>query len=122
MIITTSLSTIIVLALWIPAKSNASLIVFAAIFGFTSGTFVSMIPALVAQISDVRKLGVRNGTNFFVISLAALTGNPIAGSLITLDRGGYLYLQIFCGLTMFVGSALFVAARTVQCGFTLKKI
>ncbi len=82
-----------------------------------------MIPALVAQITkDMRTIGVRNGSNFFVISLAALTGNPIAGALISLDNGGFLYLQIFCGVTMFVGSCFFLVARIVQVGWAWKRI
>ena len=122
MIVTTILTTVISLALWIPAKSNAPIIVFAALFGFTSGTFVSMIPALMAQISEVRQIGRRNGTNFFVIAIAALTGNPIAGVLITKNGGGYLYLQIFGGVTMCFGALFFIAARTALCGFRWKKI
>jgi len=122
MIITTSLSTLLVLALWIPAKTNTGIIVFAALFGFTSGTFVSMAPALVAQISEVKQIGVRTGTSFFIISIAALTGNPIAGELVTRNEGGYLYLQVFCGCTMFVGCSFILAARNAQAGWVWKKL
>jgi len=41
-----------------------------------------MAPALVAQISDIRKICVRNGTLFAIISIAALIENPIAGALV----------------------------------------
>ena len=122
MIVTTLASAILVLALWIPATSNAPIIVFAALFGFTSGCYVSMVPALVAQISDIRQIGVRSGTTFFIVSIATLTGQPIAGTLITKNDGGYLYLQIFCGIIMLVGSSLFFAARTAQCGFSWAKL
>lgn len=122
MIATTLASGILVLALWIPAKSNAPIIVFAALFGFTSGCYVSLIPALIAQISDVRHIGVRSGTTFFIISLATLTGQPIAGALITRNDGGYLYLQIFCGIVMLIGSLLFFVARNMQGGLIWKKI
>lgn len=117
MLITTTLSTILVLAMWIPSKGNGPIIAFAALFGFTSGTFVSMAPALVVQISKVQDIGVRTGTSFFIISIAALTGNPIAGELITKNNGGYLYLQVFCGLTMAVGAGLIGASRVAQKGF-----
>ncbi|KAJ5524759.1 Major facilitator superfamily domain general substrate transporter [Penicillium frequentans] len=123
MIVTTYLTSIIVLALWIPGHGNAPIIVFSALFGFTSGTFVSMIPAIVAQVTkDIRTIGVRNGSNFFIISIAALTGNPIAGALVAHDGGGYLYLQIFCGLTMFLGATFFLVARVVQVGWIRKRI
>ena len=75
-----------------------------------------MVPTLVAQISDVRQIGVRNGTNFFVVSFAALCGNPTGGALIAQDQADYTYLQIFSGLTMAVGGCLYAASRRVQVG------
>ena len=122
MIGTTILTAILVLALWLPSSGPAPIIVFATLFGFTSGTYVAMTPAIVAQISDIRAIGVRNGTNFFFVSFAALIGNPIAGALIGRDNGGYKYMQTFCGVTMFVGFAFFVVARSVQVGFKWTKI
>lgn len=69
------LSIIFVFALWIPAKSNALIIVFACFFGFSSGAFVSIFPALIAEITpDLSKLGVRNGTSFAILSISALVG------------------------------------------------
>ena len=121
MVLTTFFSCIIVLALWLPARGNIPIIIFAGLYGFSSGTFVSMVPALVAQISDIRQIGVRNGTNFLIISLAGLFGNPIAGVLVTRNNGKYTYLQIFCGVTMFAGASLFVVARSLQVGFKLMK-
>ena len=115
MIITTFFSAIIVLALWLPADGNVPIILFAAIFGFSSGTFVSMVPSLIAQISDIRQIGVRNGTNFFIVAFAALCGNPIGGALISRDQGEYIYLQIFAGITMAIGGSIYIAARHVQC-------
>ncbi|KAM0794111.1 major facilitator superfamily domain-containing protein, partial [Usnea florida] len=119
-IATTVFSTIIILALWIPGTSNAAIIVFSILYGFASGAFVAMVAALVAQVSDIRQIGVRNGTNFFVISWAALTGNPIAGALISHNNGGYIGLQIFGGVVIFVGALFFIASRHVQVGPGLK--
>ncbi|KAK0726785.1 major facilitator superfamily domain-containing protein [Lasiosphaeria miniovina] len=125
MIVTTALSAVAVLALWIPAPTNstAATVVFASVFGFTSGTFVGMTPALVLQMSpEVREMGIRLGTTFGVISIAALTSNPIAGGLVSRDDGGYLYLKIFAGLALGVGSALILLSRCVQAGWNWKRI
>jgi MFS family permease len=120
MVITTFFSASLVLALWLPSKGNAPAIVFSALYGFGSGAFVSLAPALVAQISDLRQVGVRNGTFFAVISFAALTGTPIGGALVPdVLHGSYTRLQIFCGVVMIVGSTLFVFARGVVGGFKL---
>jgi len=122
MIVTTGFSAIIVLGLWLPSKANAPIIVFCVLYGFSSGAFVSMCPSLVAQISPIREIGVRSGTLFLCVAFAGLTGNPIGGALVGNDHGGFLYLQIFCGIAMTAGALVFVASRWVQCGFKLKII
>ena len=121
MIVTSYLSACLVLALWIPARGNIPIILFAALYGFSSGAFVSLAPALVAQISDVRQIGMRTGTMFAVISVAALVGSPIGGALNSAEGGRYLNLQIFCGVLMVAGSTVFIAARISLSGFHLYK-
>jgi MFS family permease len=120
MIITMVLSGTITLAIWLPARGNAPIIVFTILYGFASGAFVSMAPAVVAQISDIRKIGVRTGTMFMVSSMGALFGNPIGGRLITAANGSYVGLQIFCGVVMLVGAAVFSASRVKLAGFNPK--
>lgn len=112
-------TAILVLAMWIPSKSNAPIIVFAALYGFGSGAFVSMAPSVIAQISDVRKIGVRTGTFFALISIAALISNPIGGALIDRWDGKYTGLQIFAGVIMFAGACFITAARVRLSGFKL---
>jgi predicted MFS family arabinose efflux permease len=123
MVITTGLSAVAVFAIWIPAPvgSTAATVVFASVFGFTSGTFVGMTPALVQQMSRVEEMGIRLGTTFGIISIAALTSNPIAGGLISQNDGGYLYLKIFSGLALAVGSVLILLSRNAQCGWRWKR-
>ncbi|KAH8595256.1 major facilitator superfamily domain-containing protein [Bisporella sp. PMI_857] len=122
MIVTTAFSAIIVLALWLPAKGNAPIIVFSILYGFSSGAFVSLGPALMAQISPIQEMGVRTGTFFLFVAIAGLTGNPIGGALVGEDDGDYLYLQIFCGVAMVMGTIFFTASRWVQAGFKAKVI
>lgn len=122
MIITTMVSAIVVLGLWIPAHKNVTVLLFAVFFGFSSGAFISLSPALVAQISDVRQIGVRIGSNFFIVSFAVLTGNPIAGAIIAKDNGHFTGLQIFCGTTIIAAGVAYLAARYSQCGFKWKRI
>ena len=121
MIFTAFLSTVLVLGMWLPARGNVPYILFAAFFGFSTGAFVSMAPALIAQISDVRQIGVRTGSMFAVISLAALVGNPIGGALVTNAHGNYQNLIIFCGVMMLGGSCVFVVARASLEGLSIKK-
>jgi MFS family permease len=121
MVLMTFFSGLIVLALWLPSTANAPIIVFAALFGFGSGAYVSLIPAIIAQISDIREIGVRNGALFAVASIGALCGNPIGGALITTNHGGFRDLQIFSGVMMLTGATFYTLARTSLVGLALVK-
>ncbi|KAI9041901.1 MCT family MFS transporter [Aspergillus affinis] len=102
-IVTCLFSGIIALALWIPANQGAPLIVFSALYGFGSGAFVSLLPAMIAQISDVREIGLRVGMEFAIMSIAAQVSNPIGGALIDHNHGSFRDLQIFCGVVLLAG-------------------
>ncbi|KAI1957045.1 hypothetical protein LOZ58_005967 [Ophidiomyces ophidiicola] len=127
MIAMCGLSALVILALWIPGTllspgSAAVYIVFSLAYGFASGAFVGMVPALLSQITtDVTKTGVRQGVLYTCLSIATLTGSPIAGAILNGQHGRYWGLQTFAG-AMMAGSVLFfVAARIVLGGMSLKK-
>lgn len=46
---------------WIPVSGQAGSIVFALLVGFGSGGMNTLAPAVCAQISDVRQVGLRTG-------------------------------------------------------------
>lgn len=120
MIVMTGLTTIVVLAIWIPVTTNAGIIVFSALFGLTSGAFISLAPALISQITDdVTKVGVRTGAMYAVTSIANLVSNPIGGRLISAWDGKYTGLMIFCGVMEAAGAIAFLGARVYQTGFKL---
>ncbi|KAL7893516.1 MFS general substrate transporter [Trichoderma sp. SZMC 28014] len=105
------LSTTLVFALWLPGDSNAATMAFASLFGFSSGTYTAISPALVAQISDIHEIGLRSGTMYAFMSVAALTGSPIGGALITTANGSYWKLQVFTGVMLATGSMFYGASR-----------
>lgn len=106
------------LVIWLPAKSPAGIIAFAIVFGFGSGTFVSMSPTLVAQITkDLTKIGVRNGAATASYSVGAIFGPPAGGAILAACGGHYYGLQIFTGVVQLIGVAGFVAARVSLVGW-----
>jgi len=121
MIVSCTLTGVLILALWIPATSNAGSLVFAPVFGFTSGAAIGLTPALVAQISPIREIGTRNGLAFGLGSFAALIGSPIGGALITQMHGGFSHMQLFAGIVCLGGSAFFLADRVLIAGVKLKQ-
>ncbi|KAF1832297.1 monocarboxylate permease-like protein [Decorospora gaudefroyi] len=116
MIVNTLLAAIITLALWLPANANAPLIVYAILYGFTSGCTFSIMPAMVASFSNVQKIGVRSGTMYMMGSVGALIGSPIAGAIVDRQNGSYTGLVVFSGVGLFVGAAFAVASRQALVG------
>ncbi|KAJ5885451.1 monooxygenase [Penicillium taxi] len=68
---------VITLALWLPGRSNAANIVFAALFGIGSGT---------------------------TIGIAALTSLPIAGAIAEIDGGSFRFAALFSGVNFMVAT------------------
>ncbi|SMQ51434.1 unnamed protein product [Zymoseptoria tritici ST99CH_3D7] len=108
----TFVSGVFSLAMWLPANNVATIIAFVCLYGFSSGIFISVMPAVVAQISPDDKIGARIGALFTLAGVATLIGTPIAGSLVDRDAvDGYRSLILFGGLTNAAGGALFLLAR-----------
>ncbi|PVH97821.1 MFS general substrate transporter [Periconia macrospinosa] len=109
------ISGIIVLAIGLTASTNAAFIVYAVLYGFASGAYVSLLPAQITSISKVEQIGVRTGVMFSLTSFAGLASNPVAGAL--LGHGGngsgsdYDKLSIFAGCLLMGGAVLFTLAR-----------
>ncbi|GAB0133137.1 hypothetical protein EsDP_00001552 [Epichloe bromicola] len=113
-----ALTGVWVLALWIPSSSTGGIIAFAALFGFCSGAYVSLIPALVAQISPLREIGLRMGIIFFVGSVGGLVTNPISGAILGHDKN-WVGVKVFAGVFCLAGTLLVSASRIHNTGWKL---
>lgn len=122
MIVMASFTTILILAMWLPATSNAAIIVFAALFGIGSGAGIGLTPALCAQVSPIQEIGIRSGTVFSIAAFAALTGSPIGGQIIAQTHGSFRYAIVFGGVSCAIGTALFVVLRIRLAGVKVTKI
>jgi MFS family permease len=106
---------------WIAVKSVAGLWAFAIVYGMFAAGIQSLFPATLTSLTnDPKRAGVRMGMVFSVVSFAVLTGPPIAGALISMAHGKYVYAQIFGGSSMVAGLATLVAARVAKAGTKLK--
>lgn len=113
------LSGIWILALWLPDTSTAALIAFSALFGFTSGAYVSLIAPLVMQISPMAEIGFRTGIVFLTNSIGGLTTSPISGAI--LDNGiGWVGVKVFSGVFCIAGTTFVLMARVRRVGWGLK--
>ncbi|KAL6414544.1 putative monocarboxylate transporter [Ilyonectria robusta] len=114
-----TMTGILILGLWIPASNNAGLISFAAFFGFFSGAYISLSPALVAEISPPAEFGYRGGLLFMCGSIGGLVTNPIAGAILDADNGSFTGLKVFAGVFCLVGTVVVFGARLHETGFKL---
>ena len=55
--------------------------------------------------------GVRVGMTFSIMSVASVSGPPLAGKLIEVRGGDYLAAQLWGGTALLVGAAVLLAAR-----------
>ncbi|KAF8633772.1 hypothetical protein AX15_001278 [Amanita polypyramis BW_CC] len=99
------------LVIWKLSYTLPLVLVFAIIYGFFSGAFISVINPCVAQISDVHEIGARMGMLYTVISFPSLLGGPLAGALLTKNHGSYNTVIIFSGTTLIAGSLLILCAK-----------
>jgi MFS family permease len=117
-IIVCTMTGIWILALWLVDTSPDALIAFAALFGFFSGAYVSLIAPLIMQISPLQEIGFRTGILFFVSSIGGLVTNPMSGAILD-GSGGSTGLKVFAGVFCLAGTALVGVSRVQRTGFKL---
>ncbi|KAF2426260.1 MFS general substrate transporter [Tothia fuscella] len=96
----------------------AGIVIVILFFGFFSGTFVSLPPTIIVQMTANRGLiGTRLGMCFFIVSFGVLIGSPIAGAI--LDARGFTSVWIFGGTLTVAGAAIMFGARVAFKGWNL---
>ncbi|CAK3753286.1 MFS general substrate transporter [Lecanosticta acicola] len=119
------------LALWLPATvlsasenpathNNAVFgltVTFCVLFGFGSGSNISLTPVAVGMLCDTEEYGRYYSTCYCIVSLGTLTGIPIAGALISACDGAYWGVALFTGLCYIIALAAFTAVRTTKVGW-----
>ena len=104
---------ILIVAFWIPGVGEAATIAFAILFGFSSGAYISLMPALIAQISPLDEIGYRNGVSNLVGSIGGLTAAPIAGAILQ-SPNGMVGLKVFAGAFMLAGTTFVLLCRVLK--------
>jgi MFS family permease len=72
--------------MWLPTHTLPVIVMFACLFGFSSGFFISLLPTIVSQITPDDKVGARIGVFYSVTAVASLIGAPIGGVLVGKDE------------------------------------
>jgi len=102
-------------------NTSAGIVVLIAFYGFFSGSFVSLPPTIIVNLSrDSRdKIGTRLGQSFSIVAFGVLIGTPLGG--VVLDHGGFSALWTFGGCMLLASASLLIAARISWAGLTIMK-
>jgi len=108
---------------YIATRSVTGVIVICVLYGFTSGTFVSLPGSVLVRLTKDRAvIGTRMGMCFTIASVGLLVGQPINGVIISRTGGSFTYVWVFGGVLTIVATGFMVAARVAVRGWTLKAI
>lgn len=119
----------VVALLWSAANTSGSLVVLGILYGFISGSMISLPPAIIAHLTPrPDHIGTRVGMAYTIASFFALVGNPIGGAILSRgqhDQTGakaYIGTWFFSGFVLIFGGMLCFITRTKKVGFKLTKI
>ena len=99
---------------WIPIKSStAGIIVFALLYGFFSGGFVSLLPPVTMTTApNMVKLSTRMGIAMSFLAFGVFLGTPVGGAILE-DTKEYLGMQLFTGAMLMLSAAILLLRRVV---------
>ncbi|KAK6070762.1 riboflavin transporter [Seiridium cupressi] len=105
-------------AVWLPAGHTLpGIVIFAILFGFGTGSNISITPVCVGKLCHTQHYGRYYATCYTVVSFACLIGIPIGGSIVTACGGEYWGLIVFTGLTEVLSLVSFQIAKGVSVGW-----
>lgn len=97
---------------WQKTASNAAIIVFSALYGFTSGAIVSLLPVCFAHVAKSPKdIGTYMGQGMLAISAGALIGPPSSGAIVADHHGSFSEASTFAGVFLLVGAFAVVGVK-----------
>jgi MFS family permease len=116
-VLVTILTIISIFAIWLPFGGHtAGIVIFALLFGFSTGSNISLAPVCIGQQCDTRDYGRYYATCYLLVSFGCLTGIPIAGAILDACGGSYWGLIVWTGVS-YVGSLIaFLVARALGGG------
>lgn len=128
MILMILLCLVTILAFWLSAalvsdihRTKALLIVFCLLFGFASGSNISLGPVCAGQLCETKDYGRYFATMFTIVGVGTLVGIPIAGEILLKNGGSYVGLIGFTGASYATGLGFFVWARVRVVGWGVGK-
>ncbi|KAK6201023.1 major facilitator superfamily domain-containing protein [Scheffersomyces amazonensis] len=123
MIGTSVLTTIVVFAVWLPARGSVGMLfAFGALFGVSTSAVISLIPACTGQICSAENFGKVYGTLYFFLAFLTILGMYFA-SLVISDRSltDYRNFVLYEGALAVASVISWLWARYTAVGWRLVK-
>ena len=100
---------------WIAIDNVAGITVFAILYGFFAGAYVSLVPPVIVDLTpNMSVVGTWMGMCLFIAAFGLLIGNPIVGALINIEKKRFAAGQGFAGAVILLGALVFIAAIVLQ--------
>ncbi|KAI8322441.1 MFS general substrate transporter, partial [Martensiomyces pterosporus] len=122
--ISTTVSCLSILVLWLPFKSTGTLLASGIIFGFCSGAIVSLIPVITANLFGVKRLPSIIGLMMVAYMAGGLIASPPAGAMLDTIGHGHNFnsLIIYDGVFLAVSAACQSVLRLILSRTLWKKV
>ncbi|RDB22890.1 Riboflavin transporter MCH5 [Hypsizygus marmoreus] len=109
-IVPMTLATTLTTYLWPLAHTRNTLIAVAALYGFTSGAYVSVFPMPLYELGNIEDVGRRAGMALTFAAVGGLAGPPISGAIYT-ATGGFPAVGYYAGTVMLMSCSMMLVAR-----------
>ncbi|CEG69920.1 hypothetical protein RMATCC62417_05910 [Rhizopus microsporus] len=114
----TFLSGIFSLCIWTNAHSEATIWVFAVLYGFFGAGYLTLFPASLPQVAGYENITPANGLLYFTNTFGYLFGTPIASAIINRSQPpNYTYAAVWGGLLMAIGGLFCLVLRVMRAGW-----
>lgn len=120
-IITIALAAFFDFVVWLPFGGNpGALWAYAALYGFSTGSILTLTPVCIGQISNTQDFGKRYATAYFLQAILTIPILPIGGVIIG-DGSipNYNKFIIYVSVLMAAGSACYYISRVLCVGWRL---
>ncbi|KAI9312184.1 major facilitator superfamily domain-containing protein, partial [Dichotomocladium elegans] len=111
------------LAIWINATNQATIWVFAVLYGFFGGGYIALFPTVQPQVVGLENISPAVGLLYFTNLFGYMFGTPIASALINKSSPpDYRNGAIWAGVTVLIGSLFAGWLRVSKGGWKMKRI
>lgn len=102
---------------WPFCHSRGALIAVSVLYGFSSGSYVSLLSNPIIEFGSIDDVGRRVGMTMSVLALGAVCGPPISGAIHSAtEGGGFENVGYYAGSMILAGVGLMIAVKWARMG------